>query len=226
MYNPERPEYRYHSETFGPPEQSGYKELIERFTADKFDADEWAELFAASGARFAGPVAEHHDGFSMWDSTINSWNSARMGPKRDVTGELAATIRARGMKFAATFHHAQNWYMFPTDDSRYDCADPRYRDLYTGPHGAAERPDEWFPDRWEGKLYKVVDGYQPDLIWFDFGLGFIREQRRKRFLAYYYNKEREWGRGVVVTFKEIPTGWFNLPPMTGVADLELVACGT
>ena len=106
MYNPERPEYRYHSETFGPPEQSGYKELIERFTADKFDADEWAELFAASGARFAGPVAEHHDGFSMWDSTINSWNSARMGPKRDVTGELAATIRARGMKFVATFHHA------------------------------------------------------------------------------------------------------------------------
>ena len=44
----------------------------------------------------------------------------------------------------------------------------------------------------------MVDGYQPDLIWFDFGLGFIREQRRKRFLAYYYNKEREWGRGVVV----------------------------
>ena len=27
------------------------------------------------------------------------------------------------MKFAATFHHAQNWYMFPTDDQRYDCAD-------------------------------------------------------------------------------------------------------
>ena len=204
MYNPERPEYRYHSETFGPPEQSGYKELIERFTADKLDADEWAELFAASGARFAGPVAEHHYGFSMWDSTINSWNSARRGPNRDVTGELAAAIRARGMKFAATFHHAQNWYMFPTDDSRYDCADPRYRDLYTGPHGAAERPNEWFPDRWEsfstcyfrviarerpnewfpdrweGKLYEVVDGYQPDLIWFDFGLGFIREQRRKR----------------------------------------------
>ena len=221
MYDPERPEYRYHSETFGPPEQVGYKELIGRFTADKFDADEWAELFAASGARFAGPVAEHHDGFSMWDSKINGWNAARMGPKRDVTGELATAIRSRGMKFAATFHHAQNWYMFPTDDQRYDCADPRYRELYTGPHAADARPDEWFLDRWEGKLYEVIDGYRPDLIWFDFGLGFIREQRRKRFLAYYYNKEREWGSGVVVTFKEIPKGWFNLPPMTGVADLEL-----
>ena len=83
--------------------------------------------------------------------------------------------------------------MFPTDDPRYDCSDSRYRDLYTGPHAADARPDDWFLDRWEGKLYEVVDGYRPDLIWFDFGLGFIREQRRKRFLAYYYNKEREWG---------------------------------
>ena len=124
------------------------------------------------------------------------------------------------MKFAATFHHAQNWYMFPTDDSRYDCADPRYRDLYTGPHGAAERPDEWFPDRWEGKPVRGGRrlSARPDLVR-------LRPRLHPRaapqaFLAYYYNKEREWGRGVVVTFKEIPTGWFNLPPMTGVADLE------
>ena len=38
MYHPERPQYRYHSETLGPPKQSGHKELIERFTADQFDA--------------------------------------------------------------------------------------------------------------------------------------------------------------------------------------------
>jgi hypothetical protein len=53
------------------------------FTAEKFNADEWADLFQKSGARFAGPVAEHHDGFSMWNTKFSEWNAAKMGPKRD-----------------------------------------------------------------------------------------------------------------------------------------------
>src|SRR5438309_780477 len=46
-----------------------------------FDPNEWAQLFADAGAKFAGPVAEHHDGFSMWNSTANEWNSVRTGPQ-------------------------------------------------------------------------------------------------------------------------------------------------
>ena len=58
------------------------------FTGDKFDANQWAELFQKAGARFAGPVAEHHDGFPMWDTAYGDWNAAQMGPKRDVVGDL------------------------------------------------------------------------------------------------------------------------------------------
>ena len=72
----------YHEKTFGPASQFGYKDFIPMFTAEKFDPDEWAQLFKESGARFAGPVAEHHDGFSMWNSKVNKWNSMRMGPKQ------------------------------------------------------------------------------------------------------------------------------------------------
>ena len=53
----------------------GYKDLIPKFTAEKFDANEWADLFAKSGAKFAGPVAEHHDGFAMWDT---KWSSGML----------------------------------------------------------------------------------------------------------------------------------------------------
>ena len=73
------------------------------FKAEKFDAEEWADIFAKSGAKFAGPVAAHHDNFAMWDSCINPFNSAKMGPNRDVTGELSKAIRSQGMKFIATF---------------------------------------------------------------------------------------------------------------------------
>ena len=71
----------------------GYKDLITMFTAEKFDANEWADLFKKSGAQFAGPVAQHHDGFAMWDSKLTEWNSKKMGPKRDVVGELEKAIK-------------------------------------------------------------------------------------------------------------------------------------
>ena len=76
----------------------GYKDFIPMFTGKNLIRRRWAALFKAAGAKFAGPVGEHHDGFSMWDTTLNPWNSKRMGPGRDVVGELARAIRAEGMK--------------------------------------------------------------------------------------------------------------------------------
>ena len=221
IYNETTPEHRHHVRTYGPLSEFGYKDFIPLFTAEKFDADEWAEIFKGAGAKFAGPVAEHHDGFSMWPSTVNPWNAERMGPKQDIVGSLAAAIRGQGMKFAATFHHSHNWWFFPVWDERFDCAHPANTGIYPRPHGKDERPDQEYLDTWRDKIYEVIDRYQPDLLWFDFGLGAIQERYRREMLAHYYNKERDWGREVVVTFKEIPKGWNNLPPGTGVADLEV-----
>ena len=82
MYREGTQQYEYHVQHYGGPSKFGYKDFIPMFRAEKFDPDEWAELFKAAGARFAGPVAEHHDGFSMWDSEINEWNAARMGSQK------------------------------------------------------------------------------------------------------------------------------------------------
>ena len=79
-----------------------------RLTAEKFDAEEWAELYEMAGAKFAGPVAEHHDGVSMWASRINRWNVNEIGPKRDITGQLVAALRKRDIKIITSFHHAFN----------------------------------------------------------------------------------------------------------------------
>ena len=100
--------YKHHVKTYGDPSEFGYHDFVPMFKAEKFNAEEWADLFQKAGARFAGPVAEHHDGFSMWASKVNPWNVMDKGPKRDITGELEKAIRARGMKFVATFHHARN----------------------------------------------------------------------------------------------------------------------
>ena len=232
MYREGNPQFDYHKKTFGPATEFGYKDFIPMFTADKFDAVEWAEIFQSSGAKFAGPVAEHHDGFSMWDSQINEWNAAKMGPKRDVVGELEKAIRNTGMRFMTAFHHFEQWWFYPHWRSDCDVSDPKYAGLYgpmhnldglNGPednHGNEwidqDRPDGAFHDFWRTKIDEVVENYHPDLMWFDFGLRWVQEDYKKRMLADYYNKEDEWGTELAVAYK-------NQDLVTGVAliDYEL-----
>jgi len=211
-------EARQHFEkTFGKlTPEFGYKDLIPKFTAEKFDADEWAELFKKSGAKFAGPVAEHHDGFAMWDTKYSDWNAAKMGPKRDVVGELEKAIKKRDMKFVTAFHHAANWFFFPVTDKRYDTGDPKYSGLYGQPHEQGAMRNQAFIDEWYGKIIEVIDNYSPDFIWFDFALDSIAEGYVKDFLAYYYNHAEAKDKEVVVTYKGN-----DLVPGSGVRDLEL-----
>ena len=159
-----------------------------------FDPAEWAQLFADAGAKFAGPVAEHHDGFSMWNSAVNEWNSVAKGPRLDLVRLHADAIRARGLKFMVSLHHAYHFTGY------YDHvpaqSDASLRKLY-GQLGSAAENQLWYD-----KLAEVIDGYQPDLLWQDFNLSRVDESRRLNFLAYYYNKAVAWNKDVVATYKD------------------------
>jgi len=234
MYREGTPQYDYHVKTYGHASRFGYKDFISMFKAEKFDADEWAELFKEAGAQFAGPVGEHHDGFSMWDSQVNRWNVGKMGPKRDVVGELERAIRKQDMRFMVALHHAENWRFFPHWRKEYDTSNPRYAGLYGQLHNLEraqnmpavkgwkdecqlqDKPSKEFLDQWLAKIREVIDRYQPDMLWFDLGLGFIQEHYKREFLASYYNRAEEWGKKVVVTYKS-----HNLAPGSGILDLEL-----
>ncbi len=87
---------QWHTEHFGPIDKFGYKDFIPMFTAEKWDPNAWAELFRRAGAKYIVPTAEHHDGFSLWDSALNKYNAKNMGPRRDLIGDLARAVRARG----------------------------------------------------------------------------------------------------------------------------------
>lgn len=45
----------------------------------------------------------------MWDSKVTPFNSMKMGPKRDVVGELAAAVRKQGMKLGVANHGIGNF---------------------------------------------------------------------------------------------------------------------
>lgn len=159
-----------------------------------FDPEEWAKLFADAGARFAGPVAEHHDGYSMWDSAVNEWNSVATGPGLDLVGLHADAIRAQGLKFMVSLHHAYHFTGYYEHVPAQ--SDPRLRKLY----GQLDR--EAGSRLWYDKLEEVIDGYEPDLIWHDFNLPQVGEDKRLEFLAYYFNRALAWEKDVVVTYKD------------------------
>jgi alpha-L-fucosidase len=159
-----------------------------------FDPEEWAQLFADAGARFAGPVAEHHDGYSMWNSTVNEWNSVVTGPQLDLVGLHADAIRAQGMKLLVSTHHAYNFTGFYEHVPAQ--SDPSLQKLY-GQLGAEAQNQLWYD-----KLAELIDGYQPDIIWHDFNLPLVDEAKRLEFLAYYYNQALAWDRQVAVTYKD------------------------
>lgn len=211
MYVHGHPINKHHVETYGPLDQFGYKDFIPRFTAEKFNADEWVDLFVKAGAKFAGPVAEHADGFAMWDSELTKFDAKDMGPKRDVVGEMEKAIRKRNLKFVTTFHHQWLYAWYPTLDKSTDASNPAYSDLY-GPPAPVEhfravwddstvRPDDKFNQRWYSRVVEVVDKYHPDLVYFDNKLHIIKEQVRMKFLQHFYNQAEERGQEVVCTYK-------------------------
>lgn len=203
-------ENNHHKAVYGDPSVWPYRNFVDgardqagtwvqfapkrRSAGGNFDPAEWAQLFADAGAKFAGPVAEHHDGFSMWNSAVNEWNSVAKGPRLDLVRLHADAIRARGLKFMVSLHHAYHFTGY------YDHvpaqSDASLRKLY-GQLGSAAENQLWYD-----KLAEVIDGYQLDLLWQDFTLPRVDESRRLGFLAYYYNRAVAWNKDVVATYKD------------------------
>jgi len=223
MYIQDSAEYKHHLQAYGPQSKFGYKDFIPLFKAEKFDAREWAALFKAAGARYVVPVAEHHDGFPMYDCGFTDWSAAKMGPRRDVIGELARAVKAAGLHFGASSHRAEHWWFY--DHGRLfdsDVADPRNLGLY-GParsQSEAEKkiapPDKAYLDDWLARTAEIVDKYKPELIWFDWWIEQpVFQPYLQKFAAFYYNRGAEWKQGVAINYKNK-----SFPDKAAVLDIE------
>jgi len=226
MYKQDDAVFRHHVETWGPPSRFGYKDFIPLFRAEKFDARSWAALFKAAGARYVVPVAEHHDGFPMYDYPFTEWSAAKRGPRRDVIGELARAVRAEGMVFGASSHRAEHWWFYDQGtkfDS--DVRDPRFASFYgpavdrEGSEKQATPPNREFLDDWLARTAELVDRYHPQLVWFDWWIAQPAfHPYLQKFAAFYYNRGAEWGQGVAINYKK--HGGESFPDTAGVLDIE------
>ena len=213
--------YRYQLAHYGAMPEKGYKDLIPLFKAEHFDPDAWARLFKQAGARYVVPVAEHHDGFAMYDSRLSDWTAAKMGPHRDVIGALVKSIRAQGMYLGLSSHRAEHdWFYEYGRSFNSDVNDPRYAALYGPAHAMrtfkADGKDvdgtvvsQAFLDDWLARTAEFVQDYHPDLLYFDWWIGQASFRNQlTRLTAFYYDQAAARGQQVVLNYKSdaLPDG--------------------
>ena len=230
MYSRGSAEYKHHIATYGPQDQFGYKDFIPKFKAEKFDPAAWARLFKDAGAKYVVPVFERHDGFAMYDCGLSDWTAARMGPHRDLVGDLARAVRAEGLHLGASSHRVEHNFFF--DQGRTfvsDVNDRQFAAFYGPAHHWMSNPsgtplsndftfvsEAWTHD-WLARAAEMVEKYRPEIMYFDWwdGQASVRTDLT-RFAAFYYNTVQGSGKPAgVINYKD-----YAMQPNSAVLDIE------
>ncbi len=212
---------KHHIEKYGEPAKFGYHDFIPMFKAEKWDPDQWADFAIDCGAKFFTVLSEFHDGFAMYDSGYTQWDSADMGPKRDVTGELAKATRKRGLKFGVSNHLAlnptfyQNFFKNGFDKIHFK-NNPELAGLYSN-----GKLDDEYIKRWWDRTTELAKKYNPDLYYFDWCWnGAFWDNERPEFCSFFYNHAIRTGKGRFGS-PEVVINYKNSSVAKGCAVLDL-----
>src|SRR5689334_7191378 len=183
MYIEGNRQYNYHVKTYGHPSKFGFKDVIPTWKAEKFDPARLMSMYKKAGAKYFVSMGVHHDNFDLWNSKLNPWNAAKMGPKKDIVGLFRQAALHEGLRFGVSEHLAVSYHWFQTSHGAdkegefkgvpYDGADPKYASLYHETHDAPR--NAWdpagVPDKWKQhyflRIKDLIDNYQPDLMYTD-----------------------------------------------------------
>ena len=83
-----------------------YWSQLDGFTASKYDPEQWADLFAKAGAKYAVLTTKHHDGVALWDTKQEGRSVVRDTPAgRDLITSYAEALRRHNLKVGFYFSH-------------------------------------------------------------------------------------------------------------------------
>ncbi|VDM64761.1 unnamed protein product, partial [Angiostrongylus costaricensis] len=166
--NPDKDVVSYVNKNYKPG--TTYADFAKDFTAELFDANDFADIVKSSGAKYFVLTSKHHEGFTMWPSRTSwNWNSVDIGPKRDIVGELKNAFKGTDVHFGLYYSMFEWFHPLFIDDTKYNTT--AYVDQVSFP-----------------QLTEIVSLYKPEIVWSDGDWDKSDDYwRSKEFLAWLYN---------------------------------------
>lgn len=154
---------QWHTERYGNPSEYGYEKFIANFKAAKFNANEIVKFVKECGARFIMPVATHHDNFDMYDSFF-SWNSVKMGPKKDILKEWKTAAIKHNLKFGVSTHLYWSPRFFRTARKFQKEETPEW-EFFNMDYDTEKfsSQDSW-NEHWYKRSWDLIEKYDPDMF--------------------------------------------------------------
>ncbi len=168
---PESDSAKFHAATYNnaPYEnfRAGFLEGLEQWKP----AD-WAAAFAESGARYVVLVAKHHDGFCLWPSAVANPHQKDWTSPRDIVGELADAVRAKGLRFGVYYSGGIDWTF-------------NREPLRTLGDFVGSTPGGDYPAYADAQTRELIDRYRPSIVWNDISWPTPLDDELKLFADYY-----------------------------------------
>lgn len=169
--SPNSPSAQFHCQEYGDATYADFKKTFEQ-SLENWDADAWAESFAASGAKYVVLVTKHHDGFCLWPTHVPHPHQKNWHTERDIVGELAAAVRRKGLRFGVYYSGGIDWSFKPEPVKTLG-------DFF------GSLPDKEYPAYALAQVRELIARYQPDIIWNDIAWPSTQQELFELFADYY-----------------------------------------
>jgi alpha-L-fucosidase len=140
-----------------------YETFAPRFNPVKFDAAQWVRIAKDAGMKYIVITSKHHDGFSMFDSAVSTYDIVEATPyKKDPMRALADESRRQGLKFAF-YYSIMDWH----HPSQYVDEPGKHRDAGHGQTKMREGRKDEYVKYMKAQLRELIANYDPAVLWFD-----------------------------------------------------------
>lgn len=169
------PTQAYHREHYGADyDYYNFAPIFNRET-EKWNPDSWAKIFRSAGAKYVVLTTKHHDGFTLWPSSVPNPTLPRdrQHATRDLVGELSIAVRKQGLRMGLYYSGGYDWTFVP------------------GPIQTAADYEKVKPETEEYGKYvdahyrELIARYHPAVLWND--IDYPKSGHPLQIMAEYYN---------------------------------------